>query len=196
MARVRDKRDLSDLVPHPRYGRLPVPSGYPVPEAELRDRAMWFDINGIFPETVIPADTTRQNYSVLPRRYYFDQLKLCRACERRFIFFAKEQKHWFEDLGFWIDADCVRCPECRRQRRNVNRSFARYSTRIAQPELSPREFQTLLDDAVVLANEGLLKDPQRLRRLRNLAIRRGIDASSLVELEVAICELEERAKEA
>ena len=54
-----------------------------------------------FPESAIPADESRQNYSVIPRLCYVDELRRCRKCDRDFIFFAREQHFWYEVLRFW-----------------------------------------------------------------------------------------------
>ncbi len=44
-------------------------------------------------------------------------LAVCRTCARTFLFFAREQQYWYEDLHFYIDTDCVHCPTCRGSRR-------------------------------------------------------------------------------
>jgi len=108
---------LPPLVPHPRFGAAIVPSNNDIPYDVVRKSCFRYQRQTIFPETAIRADTSRQNYSVVPLEYYVDILKECRNCKRQFIFFALEQKYWYEELRFWIDADCVRCPKCRKQKR-------------------------------------------------------------------------------
>ena len=39
--------------------------------------------------------------------HYFDAKRVCRKCERPFLFFAEEQKYWYEDLRFPLEADCL-----------------------------------------------------------------------------------------
>ncbi|KPH61586.1 hypothetical protein AMS58_20855 [Pseudoalteromonas porphyrae] len=34
---------------------------------------------------------------------------------------AKEQQYWFEQLKFWIDAHAIKCFECRKKTRAINR---------------------------------------------------------------------------
>jgi hypothetical protein len=58
--------------------------------------------------------------------HYFDARRQCRDCGRPFIFFAEEQKHWYEELGFALEADCVRCADCRKTQRGVERERQRY----------------------------------------------------------------------
>jgi Probable zinc-ribbon domain len=169
--RTRLRRKLTNLVPHPRYGDQVIPSGANVDADEVRSSYWSYRIETIFPESAIPADISRQKFGAFPRGYYVDILKTCRKCRRGFLFFALEQRHWYEHLGFWIDADCVLCPECRVEHRQLRRRFRRYSERIGRSDLSDREFDTLLSDAVFLAEAGIIKDLQRLRRLRALARR-------------------------
>jgi hypothetical protein len=159
-------------VPHPRYGDTVITSGSKLSEAEVRNSFWGYGSAIIFPESAITADVSRQNFSIYPRRYYVDILKKCRNCDKSFLFFAKEQLYWYEVLGFYIDADCVHCPECRVKEAELRRKFQRYSQSIGQSDLADREFATLIGDAVFLWTAGVLIDEQKLRWLRNQARRR------------------------
>lgn len=168
----RKKMDEDDLVPHPRYGTKSVPSALNVPEEEVRASYFAYRRETIYPASAILADFGRQNFSTFPRGYYVDILKTCDTCKRRFIFFAREQKHWYETLGFYIDSDCKHCIECRRSSVELRRRFRRYSETVSRDDLDDRALATLTEDAVFLWEAGLLKDEQRLRRIRNLARKR------------------------
>ncbi|RYD36326.1 MAG: hypothetical protein EOP87_05680 [Verrucomicrobiaceae bacterium] len=77
------------------------------------------------PGTAITANPAKQNYASFPFVVYFDQKKVCTDCAPPFIFFAEEQRYWFEVLRFNVNADCVRCPPCReldRKKRRRKRS--------------------------------------------------------------------------
>jgi putative zinc ribbon protein len=159
------------FVPHPRYGAESVASGVTVPEAEIL-RGHWrYERDSIFPESVLIADASKQNYSVLPIKYYVDVRKQCRSCERRFIFFAREQKHWFETLKFYIDADCVLCPDCRRTSQTIRRRLKRYSELFRKPRRSIEELRLLVEDATYLLEREVLRDLDRLRQLKNEALK-------------------------
>jgi hypothetical protein len=161
-------QEIKGIVPHPRYGDAVIPSGTTVSEADVRGSFWRYRSETIFPESAIEADINRQNYSLFPRRYYVDILKNCRSCNRPFLFFAKEQQYWYEELRFYIDADCVLCPECLASDQ-LRRRIQRYSKRIGQTDLVDREFATLIGDAVFLWEKSVLRDEQKLRRLRNQA---------------------------
>lgn len=169
----RKNSDLPrDLVPHPRYGNRVVPSGVEVYLPALKRSYLQYGIERIFPESAIRADVTKQQFSFAPREYYVDILKRCRTCGRRFLFFAREQKHWYETLQFYIYADCVLCPECRHSDQVLRRRFKRYSENVNRTDLKDRQLAGLLEDAVFLFENGLLRNQQQLRRLRNLARKR------------------------
>lgn len=139
----------ADLVPHPRFG------------------------TAYSPEASIPADLSRQNFTAFPLEHYADKLSRCRDCRRSFVFYAQEQKYWYEDLGFHVSVACpARCSECRRTRHRRIRRFQRYSLLIRKGELTERELAILVGDAVMLYESGILEDEQRLRRLKNLAVMR------------------------
>ena len=184
----RRRAVLRNIVPHPRYGDCVVPSGVTVPISEIL--SFWgYKGETIFPESVIPADVTRQNFTVLPRSYYVDILKQCRTCNRPFIFFAREQQHWYEELGFTIDADCVRCVECRKSDQHLRRRLIRYSKAVSRTDLDDKEFATLIEDAVFLFDVGVLRDEQRLRRFRNVARRRILGSPATMSIDQVISEL-------
>ncbi len=65
--------------------------------------------------TAIVADLSRQTAATMAVTHYFDLECNCRDCGRSFIFFAEEQKYWYEELGFGLDSDCVHCVECRKR---------------------------------------------------------------------------------
>lgn len=140
----------------------------------------------VYLDSVLIADATKQNYIVSPHRYYVDSLKSCRDCQNEFIFFATEQQYWFETLGFFIGADCVRCPKCRTADQTLRRRFQRYSKNISRKDLSEEDFTTLLSDALFLFESGLLKTDQILRRLRNQACKRFPDFKISAKLAAAL----------
>jgi len=140
----------------------------------------------VFPESAILADPSRQNYTVVPRKIYVDVKRSCRSCARSFIFFAKEQQYWYEELRFFVDSDCVRCPECRRAERTLRRRFDRYGQNIHANELDDDAFVTLVDDAVFLWEHSLLKKEQALYRLRKLARSRIPDHKATQRLDALI----------
>lgn len=167
----RTNKTRPNLVPHPRYGSAPRPSGITIPEAEIRNGYWRLGHDEIYPETVLLADTSRQDFSIYPRRYYVDTLRRCRKCGRDFLFFAREQKYWFETLRFNVDADCVLCPECRRQTQTVRRRLRRYSDLRRKPDITRKELMHLVDDAAFLLTHGVLHDLNVLGQIKNRALR-------------------------
>ena len=159
----------SNLVPHPRYGTEIQHSGTEVAPNVVRQSFWRYRSETIFPETAIAADVSKQNFSMYPRTYYVDILMNCDECKRDFIFFAKEQVHWYEELGFYVDAWCNHCSECRQERQESKRRFAEYSDLIVQHELSDSQLTHLTTIAITLWKQGELKNEHNLRRLKNRA---------------------------
>jgi hypothetical protein len=167
----RERPLPSNIVAHWRYGSAPRPSGIRVSEEEIRNGFWRHPREHIFPESVLIADPSKQNYATYPRSYYVDVLRECRSCGRPFIFFALEQRHWFETLGFYVDANCVLCPSCRRDSQSLRRRLRRYSDLLQKDEASPRELRFLVDDGAYLFARGVLKDINSLGRLKNRALK-------------------------
>ncbi|MEM7190740.1 MAG: zinc-ribbon domain containing protein, partial [Pseudomonadota bacterium] len=146
-ARRRNRKHFKRLqtkirfVDHPRYGNTPIRSRTPITEGEMRAAYWGYNRRHLpdiiyFPETAIRADPSRQYAGYGWRRYYVDIARTCRTCRRWFLFFALEQQHWYEELGFFIDADCVECQECRYSRHGQLARIARYEALLANPEKS------------------------------------------------------------
>lgn len=120
--------EYADFVDHPRYGRRPHVTGLNPETVFGGDTFLhWHSPReSRIPNTAIPADLSRQAPATVPVTHYFDLKRQCRDCGRAFIFFAREQKHWYEDLGFPLESDCVRCVPCRKRQRGLARRRERY----------------------------------------------------------------------
>ncbi|WP_051293850.1 zinc-ribbon domain containing protein [Pseudoduganella violaceinigra] len=90
---------------------------------------------------------------------------------RDFIFFALEQRYWYEARGFYVDSECVRCVECRHKRRVAKRRHQRYTALQGRASLSREEMMQLVDDCIFLLQQGMLKKPSRLDRIKHAALR-------------------------
>ena len=120
---MKARAKYADFVEHPRYGREPRLTGLDV--TDLPDGTVychWHSPIGVrVPGTAVVADVTRQRRATIHVTHYFDAKRECRKCGRPFLFFADEQKYWYEELAFPLEADCLECPPCRKddQRRRL-----------------------------------------------------------------------------
>lgn len=186
---ARTLERLADLVPHPRYGTEIVPSGQVGDEDVIPEPPEWSK-DVIFPESAIPADVLRQNYSTMSHlHWYVDTLRDCRMCKRPFIFFAREQQFWYETLRFRVEVDCRECFECRASLRAVRRRLKRYGELVGKRELTDADMLALASDAAFLWTRGLLRDEQRLRRIRNRAHRQVPDRAATRALDELVASL-------
>jgi|SRR5690606_33273733 len=149
-------------VNHPRYGNEPLPSSEKIPADAIANAHWRYSGLKYFPETAISADTSKQNYAVYPRRIYVDIEESCEVCRRPFIFFAKEQKYWFEELGFWIDAHCTRCIECRKNDQEIRLMQKRYQALIGIGNRTKAESVELKNIAMELYQLGYIRDANKL----------------------------------
>jgi hypothetical protein len=120
--------EYTQFVTHPRYGQRPRITGLN-PETDYDGDVFlhWHSPRECrIPNTAIPADLSRQSPATVPVTHYFDVKRQCRDCGRPFIFFAEEQKYWYEELGFALESDCVRCVVCRKKQQGLARKRERY----------------------------------------------------------------------
>jgi hypothetical protein len=126
-----------NYVEHPRFGRSPHVTGLN-PQTDLTTGKPFVRWNATdrIPNTAIEADLTLQSRATVPVRHYYDVRRQCRDCGRPFIFFAREQKHWYEELGFPLESDCVRCAFCHRRQHGIAAIRERYEDLFHVPERS------------------------------------------------------------
>ncbi|WAC21504.1 zinc-ribbon domain containing protein [Luteolibacter sp. SL250] len=106
--------EYADYVDHPMYGKGPRFTGWDPVEDNYTAMLCWIrPPESRIPGTAIRADPDRQNHAGFPYGIYYDLKRICEDCARPFIFFAEEQRFWFEVLRFNVNADCIRCPPCR-----------------------------------------------------------------------------------
>lgn len=120
--------EYTQFVTHPRYGQRPRITGLN-PETDYGGDVFlhWHSSKECrIPNTAIPADLSRQSPATVPVTHYFDIKRQCRDCGRPFIFFAEEQKYWYEELGFALESDCVRCVVCRKKQQGIEHKRERY----------------------------------------------------------------------
>lgn len=117
--------------------------------------------------TAVKADPSKQHRSTVPVTHYYDVERVCRSCKRPFIFFAEEQRYWYESLRFPLDADCIRCPECRKTERFLARNRATYERLMAEPKRSWEDNLTMAECALLLVEHGVFQN-RVLERIRAL----------------------------
>jgi hypothetical protein len=183
--------EYADHVEHPRYGRGPRFTGLdPNPDstavhlhwntrfftqAQLGQMERLLGWRPTFPDdgtrmvkgTAVAADLSRQTPATVPVTHYYDVDKACRDCGRRFIFFADEQKHWYEELGFPLEADAVRCPPCRKHLQHVARMRQRYEQLFHAPMRTTEETLEMADCCLALIEEAIFH-PRQTERVRML----------------------------
>lgn len=154
-----------NFVNHPRYGDKPIPSGHKFSKKDI-ERSHWrYVTTKYFIETAIPADINKQAYAVFPRSIYVDLEEQCLECKRPFIFYAKEQKYWFEELGFWVDAHCTRCTYCRKKDQDIKGMQATYQKLVSKKDRTKDETSQLKSIALELFQLGFIKDREKINRI-------------------------------
>ncbi|MCJ7830327.1 MAG: zinc-ribbon domain-containing protein [Desulfobacterales bacterium] len=159
------------FVDHTRYGDQPILSRENFSMEEVR-ASFWgysrihYIQQIIFPETAIRADVMKQNAGCSPRRLYVDIARPCRSCGRWFIFYALEQKFWYEILGFFVDSDCLHCQECRHVEHELKNGIDRYGLLLSKDAKTDAEWQELSDLADFLHAQGYIKKAETLLKSR------------------------------
>jgi len=173
--------DYADFVAHPRYGRRPRLTGLdPIPDPLGRVYLHWHSPAGIrIPYTAIAADLSRQPRATIPVTHYFDAKRQCRDCQRSFLFFAEEQKYWYEELGFALESDCVRCIECRQAQRGLEQKRERYAELLHVRDRTLEQDLELADCCLALVEARVFRE-RPLERVRAILNRlpRELDAAT------------------
>jgi len=152
-------------VEHPRYGDKPLWSRFVFSKEEIEKAHFCYRQCTYFAESAIPADIEKQNYSLYPRTIYVDLEKQCVQCQRWFIFYAEEQKHWYETLHFYIDSDCVKCCECRKLDQQQTHLVREYETLLKIENRNVKEKRRFEEVVAALAANGYIKNAATKKNL-------------------------------
>ena len=159
--------DYTQFVTHPRYGQRPRITGLN-PESDYGGNVFlhWHSPKECrIPNTAIRADLSRQSPATVPVTHYFDAKRQCRDCCRPFLFFAEEQKYWYEELGFALESDCIRCVVCRKNQQGLEYKRERYEELF---HVSDRTIEQNLDmaDCCLSLVEAAVFHKRQLQRVR------------------------------
>ena len=169
---MRNQNDkYADFVDHPRYGKRPHITGLN-PDSKTGSKAWlhWHSPKDCrIPNTAIIADRLRQNLGYGSVTHYFDVIRVCSDCRRRFMFFAKEQQHWYEVLRFNLSANCRHCVECRKSRQLIARARKRHDHLLGLTSRTDKETLELIDCGITLVEQKVFgsKVVERLKQLLN-----------------------------
>jgi hypothetical protein len=151
-------------VEHPRHGQRPRRTGL---DPSPYGWKVQLDPNARIPGTALKANPDKQNHPTVPVSHYYDIEKVCRDCERHFIFFAEEQKYWYETLQFPLDSDCVRCSDCRKTDQFLSRNRSSYERLANSKHRDWKDNLKMAKSALTLVENGVFgsKVVQKIRRL-------------------------------
>ena len=142
-----DENKYAAFVEHPRFGREPRYTGLNPGSSFTGETFIhWHSPSSCrIPDTAIPANLDRQSPATIPVTHYFDVERQCRDCRRMFIFFAVEQQHWYEELQFGLDSDCVRCTDCRKRQQGIAQVREQYESLHQQQNRNEQESLTMAE---------------------------------------------------
>lgn len=103
-----------------------------------------------------------------PYLAYFDRTFLCEGCHASFVFNAREQQYWYEELQFWVQSFPKERLECRKKRRAKNKAMQEIQKEL--PQLDAQNPQQLLRMAELFLEAGSFqKASEYLARARKRA---------------------------
>ncbi|MDX2199271.1 MAG: zinc-ribbon domain containing protein [Phycisphaerae bacterium] len=139
------------LRPHPVYGPAPHRTGEQLPEI-VRVGARYDAI--VFPQSATPVGVQSRPARFWRSSWYVDELRQCSQCETLYIFFAAEQRYWYEELGISVDEKPFDCYPCRFIRHEVNERVERWAKLAAGPDLTKDELRNCARQAIEMISAG------------------------------------------
>ena len=115
------------------------------------------------------ADRGQQFYGLGGGVHAYADLERRCPCGGTFTFSAKEQRHWYETLGFFIDSTARTCKPCRKTARQRKAVHARIAELLEGGE--PLAYDTLVELADLYAQLGSDKAAIFARRAQKIASR-------------------------
>lgn len=164
----------TSYVEHPRFGKGPRLTGLDV-ETDLMTGKVYLHWNSSakdrIPGTAIAANVSLQQPATLHVTHYYDVKRVCRRCNSPFIFFGEEQKHWYEELGFPLEVDCLYCQPCRREQRGIAKKRARYEELFHVQDRTSSEMLEMAECCLSLIEERIFnkRQKQQVHKLLKMA---------------------------
>ena len=145
---------------HPLYGPIPlVAREYTWSDGKTYE---WYEPDPTFrpplPEGAVRGDPSRQSYYPafhMPKYFYVDEERECVECGVEFLFEAKEQRFWYEQLQFNLNSVAIRCRGCRSRRRRATEFGRQVGVARARTKEGPKDPTPFLELA-----EGLVRQYQ------------------------------------
>jgi len=162
------KKKIKIYVTHPRYGNVPMHQQRIYSDDDIKNSYWGYKFVTFFRESAILADISKQNYTTFPRGLYVDIEMRCVECNREFIFYALEQKYWYEILGFYIDTDCTKCIDCRNNEKKIKEKKSKYEVLITKKGRTLLEIKELKEISFELFEIGYLKNKGNLAQILNM----------------------------
>lgn len=161
--------EYAAFVEHPRFGKGPRFTGLdPVNTPDGTVFCHWHSAPGVrVPNTAVVAHIASQRPATVPVTHYFDARRICRQCQRPFLFFADEQKYWYEELKFPLEADCLECVPCRKDEQQLRVARQKYDALLAAPSRTDGDTLTLVKCAILLVESSVFSK-KLLPKLRGL----------------------------
>jgi len=95
---------------------------------------------------------------------HWDKSFTCRDCESSFVFSKEEQQHWYEELKFVVYSRPVRCPDCRKKKREEKNLNTELSELLKDGK--PEDRKALLRIAEIYETMG---KPEKVKAYRKAA---------------------------
>lgn len=168
-----DRKSYANFVEHPRYGRQPRFTGLnPQTNFDSHTFLHWHSPqNCRIENTAIAADLKKQSSATVPVTHYYDVERQCRDCNQMFIFFAAEQKYWYEELKFPLESDCIRCFPCREKQRNIAHTLKQYENLFHVADRTSEQTLMMTECCLYLIENNVFdftpKQTQRIHMLLN-----------------------------
>jgi hypothetical protein len=161
--------EYAGFVEHPRYGKEPRFTGLDVADSpDGRVYCHWHSPPGVrVLNTAVVADVSRQGKATLHVTHYFDAKRVCRKCGRPFLFFAEEQKHWYEELMFPLEADCLDCVPCRKDEQRLRAIRQKYDALLEKTARTEADTLELVESGLFLV-KSVVFSAKLLPKLRGL----------------------------
>lgn len=114
-----------------------------------------FSTSGKLPAGFVWGDPSRQVFGLGGPALVFGPLeKRCRDCGVVFVFTAEEQRHWYETLGFFLDATAVRCSSCRTKRRRLEQARRAWELALRAVDSTARSHVAVVEAGLTLLERG------------------------------------------
>ena len=113
-------------------------------------------ITEVITSDILQGNPENQYFTVSGIDWHIGVKLVCAKCSKTFVFSAKEQQNWYENLKFWADSVPIECRNCRAAKRSIINLNKRLCKVLSVKSMQISDYNEIVDVAFEMISSGVV----------------------------------------